>query len=165
MKYYSKTKTRKTLIVVGAILAVLLIVGLLFNMGKTEDEFTKVNTSWTVGGIDDRGNYDKEVTDTLVSDLILIGSVNKTVPEFTSGVQFYFCIYDENYNFLASLDGPFSTTHMSTYDELVEAGYSDAKYVRIVLDPSDEDGEINFFEKIKYANSISIYTKALDAEE
>ena len=139
MRFNKKTKR-----FIGAVLliaAVLLVFSLLVNK---EEDYDRTFTTWTVGAVDDSGNYDSTVENMIVSGLIEVNDGIKIVPNFTAGVR-----YIEEF---PAFDGSHDATFV--LDEL-----GAVHYIRIVMTPDDDNGKITEFEKLNYATQLEIYTK------
>ena len=150
MRFNKKTKR-----FIGAVLliaAVLLVFSLLVNK---EEDYDRTFTTWTVGAVDDSGNYDSTVENMIVSGLIEVNDGIKIVPNFTAGVRYMVYGYNEDQGYIEEFPA-FDGSHDATFvlDEL-----GAVHYIRIVMTPDDDNGKITEFEKLNYATQLEIYTK------
>ena len=154
LNYSQKKKLKKTLTVIGVILAVALVIGLIVSIvNKPKDDYEKINLTWTVGGINgDTNKFDPDMKDCMTSQRIKIEEGFKVVPDFHAGLTYEVCYYDDNDNFVTSevLQTIVNSSALETLPE-------NATYYRIVIHPNDEDGEINWFETFKYSNQIEAF--------
>lgn len=157
LNYSQKKKLKKTLTVIGVILAVALVIGLIVSLvNKPKDDYEKINLTWTVGGItEESGKFDPEMKTAMTSQRIKYEENMKIVPDFHSGVAYAVAGYDENDRILLYMEID-SGISIFNPDYLPE-GKVVPDYVRIVIFPNDEDGEINWFETFKYSNQIEAF--------
>ena len=156
LNYSQKKKLKKTLTVIGVILAVALVIGLIVSLvNKPEDDYEKINLTWTVGGIHgDSGKFDSEMKAAMTSQRIELEEGMKIVPDFHSGVTYAIVGYDEYDRFVLYEELDIISVYNSDF---LEEGEDPPVYARIVIHPIDEDGEINWFETFKYANQIEAF--------
>lgn len=147
---YINKKTKKVLIFVGIVVLVALILPLVVNL-NTDDDYSKVRTDWSVGIIDENGNFDGESKHAMVSELIEIEGGFKVVPDYTAGITYDVVLFDEDGNYKDTFRAGVKQTLVQDADSL------EAKYIRVIIYPDDED--INWAEKLVYAGDIEIFTK------
>lgn len=147
---YISKKTKNIFIFVCIIVLIALVLPLLFNI-NSDDEFSKVRTNWSVGIIDEDGNFDAESKHSMVSDLIEIEGGFKVVPDYTAGITYDVVLFDD--------DGNYKETFRKGSKQVIvhDADNLEAKYIRVIIYPDDED--INWAEKLVYAGNIEIFTK------
>ena len=150
MRFNKKTKR-----FIGAVLliaAVLLVFSLLVNK---EEDYDRTFTTWTVGAIDEDGNYDSTLENMMVSGLIEAHDGIKIIPNFTAGVYYTVYGYNEEQGYIDEFPA-FGGSHDATFvlDEL-----GSVYYIRIVMTPDDDNGKITEFEKLIYATQLEIYTQ------
>lgn len=146
----------KVAAVVLAVILLLMLVNSLFTP-KKDDEFKTIHVNWTIGGLDESGNFDPDATGYLVSDPIEVnGDVLKFIPDFNSNFIYSGYLYNENMDCIDPLYID-EECHTAIYDEA-------ANYIRIVLDPQDEDGKINWFEYLEYISQFEVQRKVVDEE-
>ena len=164
MTYRQKQTLIRVLVVVVAIALVFAIVSLLKN--NNDDNYSKIRTKWTVGGLTEEGTCDKDIEGSMVSDRIEIGEGFKIAPDFNKGVTYEVYFYDESDNYLGKYgNNPMSTILEVSVEDLEEM-FTDLDetvptYFRVVLTPDDADGEIKqdlvHFERWKYSGHIEIF--------
>lgn len=156
-------KRKNTWKTVGKVAAVVLAVILLLTLvnslftPKKDDEFKTIHVNWTIGGLDDEGNFDPDATGNLVSEPIEVdGDILKLIPDFNSNIIYDVYEYDSDMN-CVNPEYIVDDSIISYYDET-------NSYIRIVLDPQDEDGEINWFEYLEYISQLEVQRKVVDEE-
>lgn len=151
---YVKRSTKNLLLVIAVIAVIALLWGV-FATPKSDEDYTKQKVEWSVGGIDENGLFITDTKDTMVSNLIEIQDGYKIVPEYTSGVSFDIYFFDELGVFHSIEESNYKTTISTDVDNLPEGAF----YLRIVMHPEDSNDDINFVEKLLYANQIEVFTK------
>lgn len=152
---YISKKTKNVLIFVGIIVLIALVLPLLFNI-NSDDDYTKARTDWSVGIIDENGNFDGESKHAMVSELIEIEGGFKVVPDYTAGITYDVVLFDEDGNYKDTFRAGVKQTLVHDADSL------EATYIRVIVYPDDED--IKWVEKFVYAGKIEIFTKAADSD-
>lgn len=160
-------KTQKTWESIGIAILVAVLVfalaSLLMNVfNKNDDEFKKAHLTWSVGGLDSGGKYDKTETDSLTSDPEKINEGIRVVVDFDKSVQYSVAFYDESHGFVGYISGTVTNSNINLTRAQIDAigeGYEDAVYFRVSLvDIEEDDGYITWFEKQKLKNYITVYT-------
>ena len=148
---YLNKRTKRFIGIVLIVLAVFAVFAVLQNK---DDEYDRAFTTWTVGGFDtDDGLYDDTIEDKMVSGLIEVNDGIKIVPKFTSGGSFDVYTFDKDGNYLEVLNLGSSSTFVD--DQITD----NARYIRIVYKPDDDNGKITDLELLKYITEIKVYTK------
>lgn len=163
MKYKTQKRWESIGIAIVAIVLALVCVSIFTNVfNKNEDDFEKARLTWSVGGLDSGGKYDKTETDSLTSDPVKINEGIRVVVDFDKSVQYSVAFYDESYGFVGYIEGQVINSNINLtraqIDEIGE-GYEEAVYFRVTLiDVEEDDGYITWFEKQKLKNYITVYT-------
>ena len=162
MSYKTKKILMYIAIVLVAVLVISLIVSLVSNMRnkKTNDDFTKVDADWEVGGLNPIGVFSDSIDTNLTSTYIAIDEGVRF--EMKDNEYFYYTmyIYSENKEFLgifAECDEKDINSSISLAE--IQGAYNSAYYFRVTISNIDnEDNHFDWFEKQKYSKYLAIYT-------
>lgn len=165
MRYYSKPRTnlKEILKWIAIVVVGLLLISALGAAvaPQNDDEFKKISVEWTVGGLNTAGRFDKDATDTLVSEAIPVdGDTFKFIPDDNANIKYFVYTFDENMNLI---EAEYELEARSTI-EASELG-DNVAFIRIVLNPFDEDEEIDFLEHLKYQNLLTVKRLVVDEEK
>ena len=156
-----RTKNKWKSLLSGALAVLLLagaVVGIASMMGK--DTKTISSTAFSVGGINDEGNYVK--TDYSIYTKDMFECLGLTIePDFEATGTYQVFYYDSNKAFLGA------TNAMNADDGAYAMGdtFTNARYARVMITPAvpvDEDGiaeedfRIRFYESASYAKDYTI---------
>ena len=151
-----KSKTKKTLKIVGLALAGVVALGLLsFGIKAivdyTKNDLKKITLSYDVGNLGADGKYVNDESTLYTKEAF--GCYGLQVkPDFDSTVNYQIFYYD-------ILDNYISSTSLMSDGYSGEAPVNGA-YARIVIEPKDdEDGKISFTERIKYPSQLTVKVK------
>ena len=163
MSYKTQKRWESIGVAIVVVVLVFAAVSLLMNaFNKNDDDFEKARLTWSVGGLDAGGKYDKTETDSLTSDPEKINEGIRVVVDFDKSVQYSVAFYDESYGFVGYIDGQVTNSNINLTRAQIDAigeGYEDAVYFRVSLvDVEEDDGYITWFEKQKLKNYITVYT-------
>ena len=163
MKYKTQKRWESIGVAIVAVVLVLAIVALLMNVfNKNDGEFDKAHLSWSVGGLDERGAFVKNETESLTSDPVKIEEGIRIVVDFDKTVTYNVAFYDENHIFVGYMDATSEnvTLTRAAIDEKGD-GYVDAVYFRVTLiNIEEDDGYITWFEKQELKRYVNVYTCA-----
>ena len=153
---------RKTKSIISGILLVAIIAGVLALAGSLLGKETKTisSTEFSVGGINDQGNYVESKTSIYTKDMFECQGLT-IEPDFEATGTYKVFYYDSNKNFIVS------TEDLNAEDGVYNRGnaYITAQYARIMITPDvpvDEDGKevedfkIRFYEVTSYASDYTI---------
>lgn len=165
MRYYSKPRTNWKEIfkwIAIVVVAILLISALGAAVApKNDDDFKKISVEWSIGGLTNEGRFDKDATDTLVSEAISVdGDTFKFIPDDNSNITYKVYCFDEDMLMVNSLD----ECEIRSTIEASDLG-EDVAFIRIVLNPDDENADIEFFEQLKYQNLLTVQRLVVDEEK
>lgn len=137
--------------ILSLVLGVFLIVGCvaggaaLFGSEKTSVS----STAFTVGGLDDAGEYLDQKT-TIFTDKLIECQGLEITPNVKNTSTYKVFLYDSNKEFIEATEA---------YNGVYKLTRTDVQYCRIMITPADsaeEDFVINFWEVWDYANDIEI---------
>ena len=149
-----------TIVFVGTfVLAFLFIFSTVFTLFPGDDGYSKVYTSWTVGGITSDGAFDSDKSNLLCSDKIEITKNIKIELDYDSEAKYQLYFYDEDELFLGASEPNISSTMKIFTVDSIKEEFESAKYYRIVLAPASDDEYINIFEIFTYSGQITVYEK------
>lgn len=165
MRYYSKPRTnwKEILKWIAIVVVGLLLISALGAAvaPKNDDEFKKISVEWSIGGLTTEGRFDKDATDTLVSEAISVdGDTFKFIPDDNANITYTVYTFDENM-VLISVEDEFTSRTTIEASDLGE----DVEYIRIVLNPGDENEDIEFLEQLKYQNLLTVKRLVVDEEK
>lgn len=148
--------------ILSFVLVGVLLVGAVAGLGSVFGKDTKTISSmaFSVGGINEQGNYVDSETSIYTKDMFECQGLS-IEPDFEATGSFKVFYYSENKNFIAA------TETLNAVDGVYSKGntFASAKYARIMITPDvpvDEDGEevddfkIRFYEATSYASDYSI---------
>lgn len=155
-------KTIKTLKTIGCVLLAVLALGLVINLftsSEPDDGYEKTVLDYDVGGITAEGVWDESVECALYTKEIIECTGIELCADFDSDISYTVFFYDENGKFVSSTK---NTDLKLTVDSMPE----NATGVRIMIEPlNDDNGKIGLFEKIKYANQLSVRIRTTEVTE
>ena len=153
---------RKTKSIISGILLVAIIAGVLALAGSLLGKETKTisSTQFSVGGINDQGNYVESKTSIYTKDMFECQGLS-IEPDFEATGTYKVFYYDSNKNFIGATD------ELNAEDGVYTKGdaFFSAHYARIMITPDvpvDEDGKevedfkIRFYEVAGYASDYTI---------
>ena len=108
---------------------------------------TLFGTAYAVGTLDDNGKVAESKENIYTKDLISVDGLKITVKE-KADVQYKLYFYDADKAFVSASEEWLTADFDGTIPET-------AKYVRIVIDPI-EDNEVFVFEVLGYANQLTV---------
>ena len=148
--------------ILSFVLVGVLLVGAVAGLGSIFGKDTKTisSTAFSVGGINEQGNYVESKTSIYTKDMFECQGLS-IEPDFEATGTYKVFYYSENKNFLGSTDV------MNAEDGVYNKGdtFAVAKYARIMITPDvpvDEDGnevedfKIRFYDVAGYANEYTI---------
>lgn len=142
-------KSNKVMLAVLCI-AVIVLVGtvtvLAIQLNRTTTA-TLFGTAYAVGTLDDNGKVAERKENIYTKDLISVDGLKITVKE-KADVQYKLYFYDADKAFVSASEEWLTADFDGTIPET-------AKYVRIVIDPI-EDNEVFVFEVLGYANQLTV---------
>lgn len=142
-------KSNKVMLAVLCI-AVIVLVGtvtvLAIQLNRTTTA-TLFGTAYAVGTLDDNGKVAESKENIYTKDLISVDGLKITVKE-KADVQYKLYFYDADKAFVSASEEWLTADFDGTIPET-------AKYVRIVIDPI-EDNEVFVFEVLGYANQLTV---------
>ncbi len=144
--------TKKTMAIVGGVLAAALTGGLIANFVMDEkrvDTKTIGATSYQIAVFDtETGKIDKEDDAHILSDLITIDGLTITTSE-DSNVEYVLHFFNEDKDYIETSD-----VQTDDWDDAIPDG---AEYVRVQIDPvKDEDGVVSAFELPGYVRQLEV---------
>lgn len=158
-----KRKTKNSLTTFGVVVLAILVIGFLpslFNIDSDDSDYDKVYLNFDVGALDEAGAYVEDDCALYTKDVIECTGV-ELCAEFDSDISYEVHFYKEDGTWISSTT---NTGLQLTVDEMPEDAYG----IRIVIRPLDDDNDkISLFEKITYANqlTVKIRTEEVDSEE
>lgn len=142
-------KSNKVMLAVLCI-AVIVLVGtvtvLAIQLNRTTTA-TLFGTAYAVGTLDNNGKVAESKENIYTKDLISVDGLKITVKE-KADVQYKLYFYDADKAFVSASEEWLTADFDGTIPET-------AKYVRIVIDPI-EDNEVSVFEVLGYANQLTV---------
>lgn len=143
--------------VFSAVLVCTLLIGSVAGLGMIFNKDTKSISalSFSVGGMDDSGNYTDVKTSIYTKDMFECQGLT-IEPDFEASGSYQVFYYSENKNFIGSTD------KMTVEDGAYTKGddFALAKYARIVITPDvpedEKDFKIRFYEVATYASAYTI---------
>ena len=148
--------------ILSAILVGVLLVGSVAGLGAVFGKDTKniSSTAFSVGAIDENGNYVKSDVSIYTKDLFECQGLS-IEPDFEATGTYRVFYYSEDKNFIGSTDA------LNAADGVYNKGaeYAFATYARVMITPEvpvDEDGneeeefKIRFYEAVSYASDYTI---------
>ena len=149
-------KAKKYLVPVLAILVAILVLSGFFGLTsnvKIDDDYVKVNPTYSVGGLTDYGKFD-DVKDSLYTKEVFECKGIEVQLDFDADITYEIYFYDEDENFVSKTEELSS----SYKDECPE----EAVYARIVIHPTfdedDKEPSISFIDRIynNYKKQLTI---------
>lgn len=153
-----KKKTKNTLLTVAVVILAILVVGMVPAFFEPDDsDYNKVNLTWDVGALDENGGYIEDDCALYTKDLIECTGV-ELCAEFDSNISYEVHFYKEDGTWISS-------TANEGLQLMIDEMPEDAFGVRIVIRPlDDENDKISLFEKITYANQLTVKIRTVEVE-